>query len=59
MPREISLEKVQGYFGMVDINKNLIFNAFTKEQLQRALNFQEHLDNILKELYVPTLQITT
>ena len=53
MPRDVSMETVQGYFGMVDVNKQLITKAFTEEQLERALNFQKHLNNVLKDLYVP------
>lgn len=59
MPREASMETIQCYFGMVDVNKQLITKASTKEQLNRALNFQKHLDNVLKDLYVPNSPITT
>lgn len=58
MPRELSIEKIQGYFEMQDRNKELKFNAFTKEQLERVNSFEKHLQNILKDLYVPT-PITT
>lgn len=48
MPRDVKMETVQRYFGMVDVNKQLLFNATTVEQQERAINFQKHLDNILK-----------
>lgn len=59
MPRDVKMETVQRYFGMVDVNKQLLFNATTVEQQERAINFQKHLDNILKDLYVPKIPIAT
>lgn len=53
MPREISMEKVQGYFDMIDTNKWLLFNAMNEEQVQRARNFEKHTLNIVNDLIAP------
>ncbi len=58
MPKESNLEMLQGYFDLQDKNKELKFNAFTKEQLERVNSFEEHLQNIFKNLYVPTPIVT-
>lgn len=58
MPKESNLEMLQGYFDLQDKNKELKFNAFTKEQLERVNSFEEHLQNIFKDLYVPTPIVT-
>ena len=51
-----NLDTVQGYFEMQDLNKMLKFNAISKEQIKRCNSFEEHFQNIIKNLYVPTLQ---
>jgi len=51
-----SLDTVQDYFKMQDVNKWLKFNATNQEQLRQANRFEEHLQNLLKKLYVPDYQ---
>lgn len=48
-----SEETIEGYFEMLDVNKWLKFNAFTVEQYNKAVKFEETVLNILKELAVP------
>ena len=50
------LETVQNYFAMQDTNKWLKFNAMNKEQLERAERFEQNLQSVLKNLYVPEYQ---
>lgn len=49
-------ETITGYFEMLDTNKWLKFNAFTVEQYNRALDFENTVYSILKELAVPQKQ---
>lgn len=42
MPREISIEKVQGYF-----------NAINQDQLEKARNFEKRTLNIVNDLIAP------
>lgn len=51
-----SLETVIGYFEMQDINKFLKFNSITEEQFKRTSNIEQHIQDILKKLYVPDYQ---
>ena len=53
---KMSLESVQGFFEMQDINKWLKFNAINKNQIENAENFDIQLNSILKKLYVPDYQ---
>lgn len=46
-------ETIERYFEMLDVNKWLKFNAFTVEQYNKAVKFEETVLNILKELAVP------
>lgn len=51
-----SLETVQNYFAMQDINKWLRFNAINKNQVEITERFEQNLQNTLKNLYVPDYQ---
>ncbi len=51
-----SLDTVQGYFEMEDLNKNLKYNAMNKNQLKQALSFEKHMREIMEKLYIPDLQ---
>ena len=51
------LETVQGYFEMQDVNKWLKFNAMNEKQIISADIFEEHLQNVIKKLYVPDYQL--
>lgn len=51
-----SLDTVQDYFKMQDVNKWLKLNAMNQEQLRQANRFEEHLQNLLKKLYIPDYQ---
>ena len=53
---QMSLEFVQGLFEMQDINKWLTFNAMNEKQIQRVQRFENHLQDLLKNLYVPDYQ---
>ncbi len=46
-------ETIEGYFEMLDVNKWLKFKAFTVEQYNKAVKFEETVYSILKELVVP------
>lgn len=48
-----TLETVEGYFNMEDINKWLKFNAMTPEQLGRVNDFESNLKKVFAQLYVP------
>jgi len=52
----VSEESITNYFEMLDVNKRLKYNAFTVEQYNRALKFEETVYSILKELAVPEKQ---
>lgn len=52
----VSEESITNYFEMLDVNKRLKYNAFTVEQYNRALKFEETVYSILKELAVPQKQ---
>ena len=52
----MSLEFVQGLFEMQDVNKWLTFNAMNENQIQNVQKFENHLQNLLKNLYVPDYQ---
>lgn len=49
-------ETIEGYFEMLDVNKWLKFKAFTVEQYNKAVKFEETVLDILKELAVPQKQ---
>lgn len=53
---KFDLETIQRYFEMQDVNKWIKFNAMNKEQVERANNFEKHLQDLLKKLYVPDYQ---
>ena len=50
------LEDVQGLFGMKHVNDWLKFNAMNERQIENALSFEKHLNNLIKNLYVPDYQ---
>ena len=52
----LSLDTVQDYFKMQDVNKWLKYNATNAEQVRRADRYEEHLQSLLKKLYVPDYQ---
>lgn len=52
-----SLDTVQDYFEMQDVNKLLKFNATNAEQVRQADRFEERLQRLLKKLYVPDYQL--
>lgn len=51
-----SEETITGYFKMLDTNKWIKYNAFTVEQYNKALDFENTIYSILKELAVPQKQ---
>ena len=51
-----SLDTVQDYFKMQDVNKWLKYNATNAEQVRRADRYEENLQSLLKKLYVPDYQ---
>lgn len=53
MLREVSIEKVQGYFDAIDTNKWLLFNAMNEEQVMKARNFEKHVLNVVNDLIAP------
>lgn len=53
MAREVSIEKIQGYFYAIDINKGLLFNAMNEEQVNKARNFEKHVLNVVNDLIAP------
>jgi len=53
MPREVSIEKIQGYFDAIDVNKWLLFNAMNEEQVNKARNFEKHVLNVVNDLIAP------
>ena len=55
--QEMSLEFVQGLFEMQDVNKWLTFNAVNENQIQGVQNFENHLQELLKKIYVPSYQL--
>lgn len=54
----LSLDTVQDYFKMQDVNKWLKFNAMNDNQIRQADSYEQHLQNLLKKLYVPDYQST-
>lgn len=55
MLQKSTLKMVQGYFAIQDANKELLFNATNEEQYESAKRLERHLDDIIKNLYVPML----
>ena len=53
MAREVSIEKIQGYFDVLDFNKWLLFNAMNEEQINKARNFEKHVLNVVNDLIAP------
>ena len=49
-------ERITRYFEMLDVNKQLKYNAMTITQYNNALNFEQTIYNTLKELAVPEKQ---
>ena len=54
----LSLDTVQDYFKMQDVNKWLKFNAMNDNQIRQADSYEQHLQNLLKKPYVPDYQST-
>lgn len=53
---EADIKTITRYFEMLDVNKQLKFNAMSIQQYNNALNFEQTIYNILKELAVPQKQ---
>lgn len=53
---EADTKTITRYFEMLDVNKQLKYNAMTITQYNNALNFEQTIYNILKELAVPEKQ---
>jgi len=53
MLREVSIEKVEGYFDAIDTNKWLLFNAINEEQVMKARDFEKHVLNVVNDLIAP------
>jgi len=51
--REVSIEKIQGYFDAIDTNKWLLFNAMNEEQIEKARSFEKHVLNVVNDLIAP------
>lgn len=52
----LDLDVVQGYFELQDINKMCRVSAETEEEIQTTNSCEEHFQNIIKKLYVPSYQ---
>ena len=50
------LEHVQGLFEMQDMNKELRLCAINKNQLEATEEYEQSIQEILKNLYVPDYQ---
>lgn len=50
---EADIKTITRYFEMLDVNKQLKYNAMTITQYNNALNFEQTIYNTLKELAVP------
>lgn len=53
---EADIKTITRYFEMLDVNKQLKYNAMTITQYNNALNFEQTIYNTLKELAVPEKQ---
>lgn len=53
---EADIKTITRYFEMLDVNKQLKYNAMTITQYNNALNFEQTIYSILKELAVPQKQ---
>ena len=53
---EADIKTITRYFEMLDVNKQLKFNAMSIQQYNNALNFEQTIYNTLKELAVPEKQ---
>ena len=53
---EADIKTITRYFEMLDVNKQLKYNAMTIQQYNNALNFEQTIYNTLKELAVPDKQ---
>ena len=50
------LSDVQGVFGMKYVNDWLKYNAMNEKQLNNALSFEQHINQLIEKLYVPSYQ---
>lgn len=53
---EWPLEDVQGLFEMKHVNDWLKYNAMNENQIRNTINCEIHLNEIIKNLYVPSYQ---
>ena len=53
---EADIKTITRYFEMLDVNKQLKYNAMTIQQYNNALNFEQTIYDTLKELAVPEKQ---
>ena len=53
MFKENDEERITRYFEMLDVNKELKYNAETVEQFNSAIRLELSIKSILKELAVP------
>lgn len=56
MFKENDEERIARYFEMLDVNKELKYNAETVEQFNSAIRLELSIKSILKELAVPEKQ---
>jgi len=47
------IQKIEGLFNMQDTNKELRFNAINQNQVEIAERYEEHIQTLLENIYVP------
>lgn len=49
-------DSIEGLFNMKYLNDWLKYNAMNEQQLENALNFEKHINELMKNLYVPSYE---
>ena len=50
------LSSVEGLFEMKYLNDWLKYSSMNEQQLENALSFEKHMNDLMKNLYVPSYQ---
>lgn len=49
-------DSIESLFNMKYLNDWLKYNAMNEQQLKNALNFEKHINELMKNLYVPSYE---
>lgn len=49
-------DSIEGLFNMKYLNDWLKYSAMNEQQLENALSFEKHINDLMKNLYVPSYE---